>query len=108
MRGKLEPDIIDKKEYRDIGIKERVARIDAIRQSNADRRINRKLRTKFAGNVLCYLVCYSIFAACVIVFSGLGWIYVADTVLASIVGSTAIAAIGLVGFVVSGLFKNIN
>ena len=108
VKSKGTPDAQDKKEEKSLEIIERTVKIDQIRQLNTDRRINRKLRTGLSRNVFCYLVCYSFFVASIVVAFGLGYLYLPDSVLAAMVGSTAVAAIGLVGFVVSALFRNIT
>jgi hypothetical protein len=86
------------------------AETQTILEHNQDRRINRKLRTKYADQVFCYLTYYSGFVGIIVMFSGLKpWsLSLPEIVLSTLVGSTAAAAIGLVGFVVNGLFKNLK
>ena len=69
---------------------------------------NRELRKKYADNVFYYLVAYSIAVFSLLVLYGFG-IYefaLPENVLLALVGSTAASSIGLVGFVVKGLFTN--
>lgn len=72
-----------------------------------DAESNRQLREGYANKVYCYLVVYSILAFVLVVADGfkLGGFDLDTTVVSIIVGSTAASAIGLVGFVVKGLFK---
>jgi hypothetical protein len=60
----------------------------------------------YANKVYWFLVFYCSFVGLVLILDGfpkLGF-HISDVVLGVISGSTAVAAIGLVGFVVSGLF----
>ena len=66
-----------------------------------------ELMKPYANRVFGFLVFYCIFVAITLLLQGfriLGF-ELSDTVMAVIAGSTAASAIGLVGFVVSGLFK---
>lgn len=60
----------------------------------------------YADKVFSFLVSYCGFVALVILLNGFPCtgFKISDVVLGVIAGSTAVAAIGLVGFVVSGLF----
>lgn len=60
----------------------------------------------YANKVFRFLVGYCVFVAAIILLDGFKvcTFDVSDAVLGIIAGSTAVAAIGLVGFVVSGLF----
>lgn len=106
--AKERPDQKDDKEWHALAKHEQHQKIDEIRQKNIDKRINRKLRAGIARSVFCYLSCYSLFSASMVVLNGLNLLLIPEAALAAIVGGTAIAAIGLVGFVVNGLFKGIN
>jgi hypothetical protein len=82
--------------------------IATMHEKNEDRRANRGMRSDYADKVFCYLVCYSIYCALLLLAAGFGKhtdFVLPDLVLTTVVGSTAVAAIGLVGFVVQGLFK---
>ena len=62
-----------------------------LREKNRDLKHNRKLRSAYARSVFCYLVCYSVFVALVLIFSGfnLFGFNLNQDVLKYLVGSTA-------------------
>jgi hypothetical protein len=68
---------------------------------------DRRMRKTYAGRILFYLEAYSVAVGLMVVASGFRlWGFDLPTeILASLVGSTAIAAIGLVGFIARGLFR---
>jgi hypothetical protein len=68
---------------------------------------DRAMRKAYAGRILIYLYIYSAIIGLMVVATGFKlWSFVLPVeVLATLVGSTAVAAIGLVGFVARGLFK---
>lgn len=68
--------------------------------------VRAEMMQPYAGKVFNFLVCYCLFVGAVILLAGfrVGGFAISDTVLGIIAGSTAASAIGLVGFVVSGLF----
>ena len=70
---------------------------------------DRKLREVYASRILMFLYIYSLVVAIFVFLSGvrLSWFdfVLPSEVLALLVGSTAGAAIGLVGFIARGLFK---
>jgi hypothetical protein len=72
-----------------------------------DRTSTRTLRERYATRVFWYLICYSLAALALVGLQG--WrVYgfqLDGYVIGLIVGSTAVSAIGLVGFVVKGLFR---
>lgn len=73
-----------------------------------DRKADREMRQTYAGRILKYLEFYSIVVAVIIITAGfnlLGFTLPVE-ILASLVGSTAVAAIGLVGFIARGLFRS--
>jgi hypothetical protein len=87
------------------------ANVGKRRAETAAIRYTGKLRQQYANKVYCYLVCYSLAALILILLSAykeFTRFNIPDHVLLLIVGSTAVSAIGLVGFVVNGLFKNIK
>lgn len=100
----------DEQEEDGLSFRRRRAEIGAIEQQNADRRATRVLRFRYAKAVYRYLCWYTGGTGAVVILAGFKPIgfSVSDAVLSIIVGSTAAAAIGLVGFVVQGLFKNSN
>lgn len=106
VEGKLSEDPQDIMERRALDNRERRANINLVEQTNRDRRVNRKLRWRYASWVFCYLVSYSVAVFLILVCFGLGYMKIPEVVLSALVGSTAVSAIGLVGFVVSGLFKS--
>ena len=83
---------------------------DRLREDIENLRSDRKLREKYADAIMQFLQCYSISVGFFIVLSGFSaWGFtLPEPVLISLVGSTAIAAIGLVGFIAKGLFGNKN
>ena len=64
----------------------------------------------YANRVFNFLVGYCLFVGAVVLLDGFKYrgFDLSDGVLSVIAGSTAASAIGLVGFVVSGLFKPQN
>lgn len=68
--------------------------------------VRAEMMRPYADRVFLFLVGYCLFVALLILLEGfrVGEFDIADGVLGVIAGSTAVAAIGLVGFVVSGLF----
>lgn len=74
-----------------------------IKNMKADRR----MRTTYAGRILRYLEFYSSGVAVIILLNGFmpyGF-HLEKSVATALVGSTAVAAIGLVGFIARGLFR---
>lgn len=87
---------------------------DALRAENERLKAKRSyeevqtsLMEPYANKVYLFLVSYCCFVGACLLLQGfsLGGFRLSDTVMAVIAGSTAVSAIGLVGFVVSGLFK---
>ena len=72
--------------------------------------VRAEMMQPYAGKVFNFLVGYCVFVGAIILLAGfrLGGFTISDTVLGIIAGSTAASAIGLVGFVVSGLFGSIR
>jgi hypothetical protein len=108
VKQKSQPDDKDRREA-SAAEKKQKAETQSIVESNLDRRVNRKLRWKYARWVFCYLVCYSVFVGGILVLSGFGicGFQMSEAVLSTLVGSTAVSAIGLVLAVTTGLFKPI-
>ena len=73
----------------------------------ADRRADRALRKKYADAAFRFLVCFSIFCGLVLVSQGVPGspFKLSDNVVIALIGSTAVAVVGLVGWVARGLFK---
>jgi hypothetical protein len=68
---------------------------------------DRKMRKTYAGRILFYLEAYSVVVGLMVLAAGfkLWGFELPNEILASLVGSTALAAIGLVGFIARGLFR---
>ena len=82
--------------------------IEHLKQVIKDKELDRKLREQYSSRVIWYLWFYSGFVAIVIVVNGFCdscW-SVDFRVLMVLAGSTSVAAIGLVGFVIQGLFNS--
>jgi hypothetical protein len=95
-------DLLERAAATEAELKNKLAR-SRIKNVKADRR----MRQTYAARILRYLEWYSIVVGLMIVASGikpLGFSLPVE-ILASLVGSTALAAIGLVGFIARGLFR---
>lgn len=105
--AKVSDDKIDRQEEQAAKIEKLKNEAAAVGEQNEDRKSDRELRKEYAQKVFRYLVGYSFGCATILVLAG--WsicgFRLPDLVLSILVGSTAVSAIGLVGFVVSGLFK---
>lgn len=68
--------------------------------------VRTRMMEPYAGKVFLFLIGYCAFVGMIILLSGfkIGGFQISDSVLGIIAGGTAASAIGLVGFVVSGLF----
>lgn len=65
----------------------------------------RKLRVEYASQVMCYLKYYSIVVGGLVFLDAASPQFeIPELAIVTLVGSIAIAAIGLVGFVIKGLF----
>ncbi len=82
------------------------ADIEGLKGQQAYDDVRTRMMEPYAGKVFRFLIGYCAFVGVVILLSGfkVGGFDISDTVLGIIAGSTAASAIGLVGFVVSGLF----
>jgi hypothetical protein len=110
VEAKRNKDARDKQEEAAYTAERHRAETASIREANRDLRVNRLMRNRYAQAVFWYLVWYSVFAAFVVALSGWKiWGFVLpDIVLTALVGSTAASAIGLVGIVVTGLFRGVS
>lgn len=81
--------------------------VEARRELIENLKTDRELRKKLAERVLRYLEIYSVCVLVLILFNGFELIpfNLPESPMLALVGSTAVAAIGLVGFVAKGLFK---
>lgn len=97
----------DRKEQHALARDHAKATLEGVREDNRNKKANRRLRWRYAKWVFRYLVTYSIFAAVLLVFHGfkLFGFELPEIALGALVGSTAVASIGLVASVVTGLFK---
>lgn len=102
------PDELDKME-RSYLERER-AKTKTIIEGNNDKRAMRVLKMRYARAVYIYLVWYSIICAAIVTVDGFRFFhfFLPEKVLLTLIGSTGVSAIGLVGFVVNGLFKPIK
>lgn len=68
---------------------------------------DREMRKTYAGRILLYLEFYSAGVLLLLLLAGfkLGDFGLEEGVMTALVGSTALAAIGLVGFIARGLFR---
>lgn len=106
--AKNAPDRKDKLEREDL-------ELDGIRLKNllAKSRIknvkaDRRMRKTYAARILKYLELYSLGVGFLVFLHGthLKGFSLEENILAALVGSTAVAAIGLVGFIAKGLFRS--
>lgn len=107
VEAKVSPDKKDRAEKDDleldaIRLKNRFAK-SQIKNVKADRR----MRKTYAARILRYLEYYSCGVGVIVILHGtrLRGFSLEENVLAALVGSTAVAAIGLVGFIAKGLFR---
>lgn len=82
------------------------AELDKLRGKKTYDDVRASMMQPYADKVFWFLVWYCLFVAALILMKGfkLFGFDISDTVTGIIAGSTAVSAIGLVGFVVSGLF----
>lgn len=105
VEGKLLPDardLLEAEGVKSIQLQNRLAR-SKIKNVKADR----TMRKTYAGRILRYLEIYSGCVLTLIVLAGfqIGGFALPPEIIATLVGSTALAAIGLVGFIARGLFR---
>ncbi len=103
--AKTRPDLNDLRESEEleaVRLRNRLAR-SQIKNVKADRR----MRRAYAGRILLYLQVYSGVVGVMVLGSGfrIAGFSLPVEILATLVGSTAVAAIGLVGFIARGLFR---
>ncbi|MDT8759232.1 hypothetical protein MZO42_11040 [Sphingomonas psychrotolerans] len=105
VEAKTRPDLNDLRESEEleaVRLRNRLAR-SQIKNVKADRR----MRKTYAGRILLYLELYSGAVGIMVLGSGfrVAGFALPVEILATLVGSTAVAAIGLVGFIARGLFR---
>jgi hypothetical protein len=95
-------DVLEGEELEAARLRNRLAR-SQIMNVKADR----SMRKQYASRILRYLEYYSVSVCVLVVTNGFHWFgfTLDDKVVATLVGSTAVAAIGLVGFIARGLFR---
>ena len=100
-KGKL--DLLEEHRIEEARLRNELAR-SHIENVNADR----DMRKDYASRILRYLEWYSGAVGIMIIGSGFSWttFHLPVEIAATLVGSTAVAAIGLVGFIAQGLFKS--
>jgi hypothetical protein len=105
--GKTQPDSRDQAEENSADLVKAKLENDRLRQQNANLESDRNLRKLYADKIIAYLQVYSVCVLFLVVADALGWggFAIPENALVTMVGSTAVAAIGLVGFVAKGLFK---
>lgn len=80
--------------------------LEKLKEEVENNKSDRALRKGYADKIIKYLQCYSIVVGGFVLLHGFGLGFaLPEIVLTTLVGSTAVAAIGLVGFVAKGLFK---
>lgn len=80
---------------------------DLLTEGLADRKADRELRKRYADAAFRFLIFFSIFCGVVLICQGIPQIpfKLAENIVVALIGSTAAAVIGLVGWVARGLFK---
>lgn len=98
----------DRSEEEALALNHLKATVEGAREDNRNKKANRRLRWRYARWVFHYLICYSIVAGIFVVLHGfkICGFQLPEIALGALVGSTAVAAIGLVASVVSGLFRS--
>jgi hypothetical protein len=85
---------------------ELAAEVDRLQGLNTFESVRARMAAPYADKVFWFLVWYCVFVGVIVLFSGFSpfGFKISDAVMCVIAGSTAVSAIGLVGFVVNGLF----
>ena len=67
---------------------------------------NTRLRTQYARKVVCFMYAYFTLVMAIIFLQGFSYrdFHIAEVALTTLIGGAFVSAIGLVGFVVKGLF----
>lgn len=95
-------DLLEEQQIEEARLRNEMARAH-IANVNADR----AMRMEYASRILRYLESYSAVVASIVIASGFSFtsFHLPVEIEAFLVGSTAVAAIGLVGFIAKGLFR---
>lgn len=96
-------DLLEIEEIKSVQLQNKLAH-SRIKNVKADR----KMRQTYAGRILRYLESYSATVGIMVIATGFEWtgFTLPTEIVATLVGSTAVAAIGLVGFIARGLFQS--
>ena len=102
---KSHPDLRDRLE--DAEVEASLLKNELARSQIKDVEADREMRKTYASRILGYLEAYSLYVGVLVFMTGMTSLHflISEKVLVVLVGSTAVAAIGLVGFVAKGLFK---
>ena len=69
----------------------------------------RELRKKYANRVFFFMCIWSALSFLILLFHGCcKWFHLSDTILVTLTGGTTVSVIGLVGFIIQGLFNSKN
>lgn len=107
---KTDADPLDRAEAEQYDAEARQIDIDLKKADLVTRAAERGLRETYASKVFRFLCSYSTVVFVILLFQGFGiWEFDLDRyVLLALVGSTAISVVGVVGFVVRGLFPSVK
>lgn len=83
-------------------------KIENLKEQNKDIIDNRKLRNQYALYCFIFMCIWCVFVLSVVLLQGfvVGGFVLSDMVLSTLIGGTTISIIGLVGFIMKGLFPN--
>ncbi|XSG81217.1 MAG: hypothetical protein ACPW61_09000 [Methyloligella sp. ZOD6] len=106
VESKRGPDALDHFEKEDYEDERTKLELRLLKSRIKNVKADRKLRKTYAGRILHFLEAYALAALALLICQGwrIGGFDLGSEVILAIVGSTAVAAIGLVGFVAKGLF----
>lgn len=106
VEGKAVPDEIDVLEISNLEDDKIRLELDKLREQIAGLKTDRELRKQYGDRILRFLEWYAGVVGSLVLLSGFSFtrFNLPETAMVALVGSTAIAAIGLVGFVAKGLF----
>lgn len=112
VEGKTQVDDKDRREEERYDQDAQALRNDEAREKIENVKADREMRQDYAKRIMSFLYFYAGFCALVLLADAITvdptasfGFDLADDIILTIVGSTAVAAIGLVGFVARGLFR---
>ncbi|ESY28680.1 hypothetical protein NKI32_16460 [Mesorhizobium sp. M0761] len=81
--------------------------IDSLKEGVTDQRADRNLRQGYADKAFRFLIVFSAFSGIILIAQGIPScpFKLDDKVVITLIGSTAVAVVGLVGWIARGLFK---